>query len=87
MGLGFPGFHPFGTQPSLRVALSEGGEEAFARAEAQAARQAQAVAQRAQAGGEVPRLMRLQSAFGLDRFELDALLIYLAPALDLRYCA
>ncbi len=80
-GLGFPGLHPFGVQPSLRAALSEGGEGAFARAEAQA------VAQRAQAGGEVPRLMRLQSAFGLDRFELDVLLIYLAPALDLRYCA
>lgn len=35
--------------------------------------------------GEIPRLMLLARAFRLDRFDLNILLLALAPAIDLRY--
>jgi ATP-dependent 26S proteasome regulatory subunit len=58
---------------------------AFAQAEAQAARHAQAWVETAQRQGQTLRLIHLATAFGLDRFELDAFLICLMPTLDLRY--
>jgi hypothetical protein len=57
----------------------------FEQAIAAAARQAEALANKATDQGRPPRLRSLALAFGLDRFELDTLLICLAPALDLRY--
>ncbi len=43
------------------------------------------LADEAAADGESLRFLRLGELFGLSRFELDALLICVAPALDLRY--
>ncbi len=64
-----------------------GAEEAgsFAEAEAQAADRARALAETARLQGQPTRLERLAATFGLDRFEIDTLLICLAPTLDLRY--
>ncbi len=58
---------------------------AFAQAEAQAARHAQAWVETAQHQGQTLRLIHLATAFGLDHFDLDAFLICLMPTLDLRY--
>jgi SpoVK/Ycf46/Vps4 family AAA+-type ATPase len=38
-----------------------------------------------QAEGQTPRLIQLMETFNLDQFEIDALLICLAPTFDLRY--
>ncbi len=76
---------PFGASWGQMAALPPEEAEAFAQAEAQAARQAQQLAETARQEGQAPRLERMATAFGLDRFDLDALLICLAPALDLRY--
>ncbi len=46
---------------------------------------AQALQQAAQEQGQTLALKRLVEVFGLEQFELDALLICLAPALDRRY--
>ncbi|MCL4298062.1 MAG: ATP-binding protein [Anaerolineae bacterium] len=59
--------------------------EQFNLALAEAAGQAGAWVETAQQQGRRLRLVHLVDAFGLTRFELDALLICLAPALDLRY--
>jgi hypothetical protein len=64
----------------------EASEKApFDRAERQASLQAKAVAEAARCQGHTVRLLRLARTFGLDQFDLDVLLICLAPALDLRY--
>lgn len=60
-------------------------DQALERAEAECAARAAALAASARSCGRPTRLESLAQAFGLDRFELDALLICLAPALDLRY--
>jgi len=75
----------FGASWGQMAALPPGEAEAFAQVEAQADRQAQQVAEAARQEGQVLRLERLATVFHLDRFDLDALLICLAPALDLRY--
>jgi hypothetical protein len=75
----------FGTSWGQMVALPPEEAQAFAQADSEATRQAQAVAELAHCQGQVPRLERLAAAFGLDRFDLDTLLVCLAPALDLRY--
>ena len=76
---------PFGASWGQMAALPPGEAEAFAQADVQAARQVQRLAKAARQDGQVVRLERLATAFSLDRFDLDALLICLAPALDLRY--
>jgi hypothetical protein len=75
----------FGTSWGQMVALPPDKRQAFDRAESEATRQAQALAELAHRQGQVLRLERLAAAFGLDRFDLDTLLVGLAPALDLRY--
>jgi len=59
--------------------------QAWALAESESAARAAALAEAARSRGQAPRLELLAQAFGLSRFEVDALLICLAPALDLRY--
>jgi len=59
--------------------------QAWALAESELAAQAAALAEAARNRGQASRLELLAQAFGLSRFEVDALLICLAPALDLRY--
>jgi SpoVK/Ycf46/Vps4 family AAA+-type ATPase len=54
-------------------------------AQEEAARQGQMVVEQAQRQNQMVRFAYLVQAFGLDDFERDALLICLAPALDLRY--
>jgi SpoVK/Ycf46/Vps4 family AAA+-type ATPase len=76
---------PFGTNWGQTVALEPEEAQAFAKAQAQAARQVQSLAETARCQGHTPRLEHLAIAFGLDRFEVDTLLICLAPTLDLRY--
>jgi ATP-dependent 26S proteasome regulatory subunit len=76
---------PFAGSWGQTVDLSPEEETASASAEDEAARQAQALVETAQSQGLIPRLTRLALAFGLDRFDLDTLLICLAPTLDLRY--
>jgi hypothetical protein len=51
----------------------------------QATRRAVALSETAQQKGEILRLEHLASVFGLNQFELEALLICLAPAFDRRY--
>ena len=56
-----------------------------AQAWAEAAQRAEAVAKAARRQHEPLRLSRLAATFGLDVFEIDALLVCLAPEIDLRY--
>lgn len=67
------------------VALEPGEEQAFHQAETRTLQQVETVVETARNQGQTPRLLRLMEAFELDRFELDAFLICLAPTLDLRY--
>jgi hypothetical protein len=76
---------PFAGSWGQTVDLSPEDEKALANVEDEAARQAQALVETAQSQGLIPRLIHLALVFGLDRFDLDTLLICLAPTLDLRY--
>jgi hypothetical protein len=76
---------PLGTNWGHSGVLGAGEAEAFAEEERRARLQSKALAETARCQGHTVRLVRLASAFGLDDFEVDALLICLAPALDLRY--
>ena len=76
---------PFGANWGQMAALPPEEAQAFAQTEAQAANQAQELAEAAHRAGHALRLEHLAGAFGLSRFDVDALLICLAPALDLRY--
>jgi hypothetical protein len=76
---------PFGTSWGQTVTSGPKGAETLAKAESQAMRQSRALAETARCQGKTVRLEHLATAFDLDRFEVDALLICLAPALDLRY--
>jgi ATP-dependent 26S proteasome regulatory subunit len=76
---------PPGTSWGQMIALSPAEAEAFARAEEMAADQARSLAEVAHQEGEMLRLECLAAAFDFDAFDLDTLLICLAPALDLRY--
>ncbi len=76
---------PFGSNWGQLVTLPAAEARAFAEAEAQAAQQAAWLADQARRQGQPTRLEQLATTFGLERFELDALLLCLAPALDLRY--
>ncbi|HFD38475.1 MAG TPA: ATP-binding protein [Anaerolineae bacterium] len=76
---------PLGTSWGQTVSLPPEEEAAFAQAYAQAADRAQAVRDAARKQGHTLRLDRLAAAFDLAPFDYDALLVCLAPALDLRY--
>lgn len=67
------------------AALPAEDQHAFDIALRQAEQQARALKRAARAQGEISRLEQLMTAFELEPFELDALLICLAPCLDLRY--
>ncbi|MBI1881073.1 MAG: ATP-binding protein, partial [Chloroflexi bacterium] len=69
-----------------QIATLETAEaQAFASAQTEATRRVQLIKEAAHQRGYAPRLERLTAAFGLNPFELDALLTCLAPTLDLRY--
>ncbi len=76
---------PFATSWGQTVALDPAEEQAFSDALLQTAQQAQSLAETARQQGHPLRLGHLAHVFGLDRFDLDTLLICLAPTLDLRY--
>ncbi len=76
---------PFAATWGQMVSLDSLETEAFAAARDQAIQQAQTLAETAEKQGHMLRLKHLTTAFGLSRFELNTLLICLAPALDLRY--
>lgn len=59
--------------------------QTFHQVEEQAALQARAIGEAARCQGYPTRLDRLSEIFQLDPFDIDALLICLAPTLDLRY--
>jgi len=76
---------PLGGNWGQTVALPPDEAEAFAQTEAEAEQKIQIATQNAHQRSYLTRLQHLTRAFNLDRFELDTLLICLAPALDLRY--
>ena len=76
---------PLGTSWGHLAVPNRSETETYAHAESQAALQAKALAEAARRQGHTVRLEHLQRAFGLDRFEVDTLLVCLAPSLDLRY--
>jgi ATP-dependent 26S proteasome regulatory subunit len=67
------------------VSLNPDEEAAFQSAKVKAAERAHQVSELAHKDGVTPRLERLANTFQLDGFDLDVILICLAPALDLRY--
>ncbi|MBE7555650.1 MAG: ATP-binding protein [Anaerolineales bacterium] len=76
---------PLGYSWGQTTTLEPDEVQAFSAALAEASRQVQLISETARQRGHILRLERLATAFGLNRFELDALLICLAPTLDLRY--
>ena len=76
---------PFGTSWGQTVQLAENEKNAYAQALRKVEEQAQSLLCAAQNQGRNLRLDLLQRTFGIDRFDLDVLLVCLAPALDLRY--
>jgi hypothetical protein len=76
---------PFATSWGQSAVLSSDETQRFKDLEAAAERGVQAAVKRARREGQTLRLEELATRFGLDRFELDAFLICLAPQLDLRY--
>jgi hypothetical protein len=76
---------PLGVSWGQLVDLESEEEQVFADSLAEASRQAASLAEAARRQGQIPRLEHLAVTFGLDRFDLDTLLICLAPSLDLRY--
>lgn len=67
------------------VTLEDDEEAAYRRALAEIEEQIQTLGQSPDRHNKTFRLKNLQQTFGLDQFDLDALLVCLAPALDLRY--
>jgi hypothetical protein len=76
---------PFAGNWGQMINLSPEQAQAFDHAESAARQHAEQIAQTAQQHNQPLRLRQLQETFGLDQFEVDALLICLASALDLRY--
>ena len=76
---------PIGSNWGQTVILTEEEEEALAQAAAQAMERIQAITGKAEKMGYPLRLQHLAQTFGLNRFDLDVLLLCLAPSLDLRY--
>jgi hypothetical protein len=76
---------PFGTSWGQSAALSPKERQTYATALKKAQDLARTVVETAKGQGQTLRLLHLTKTFGLDRFDLDTLLICLAPTLDLRY--
>lgn len=76
---------PFATSWGQTVTLEPAEAETFDQAEAAAQRQIEALVEQYQAQGQITRWRYLAAIFELDRFDLDVLLICLAPLFDLRY--
>ncbi len=76
---------PFSSNWGQTVTMPPEEEQVFVEAEAQAVHRVQTIVETARDQGQTLRLRHLATAFGLDCFELDTLLIGLAPTLDLRY--
>ncbi|MEW5960307.1 MAG: hypothetical protein AB1801_21485, partial [Chloroflexota bacterium] len=76
---------PFSGHWGQTAMLAPEEDRAFAEAEAQATGLTRSLVEMAQSQEQTLRLTHLAAAFGLDRFELDTLLVCLAPTLDLRY--
>ena len=77
--------NPIATSWGQTAALTPDAAEALTEAENEANRRAQELFELARSRGEPVRLIYLAAVFGLDRFDLDILLVCLAPTLDLRY--
>jgi ATP-dependent 26S proteasome regulatory subunit len=75
----------FGTTWGTGFRLDQSEEAAFSRAMHSATKLARILVDEAESQETQPRLTWLAEAFALDSFDLDALLICLAPTLDLRY--
>lgn len=67
------------------AALDADEVQAFAKAEADVAQAGQIFLEQMKQQGQVSRLRQVAQTFGLNAFEVDTLLICLAPTLDLRY--
>ena len=78
-------YRPFAVSWGQTASLPPEDEAAFAAALKQAEAQVQAVRDAARTKGRVLLLDRLAATFGLAPFDRNALLVCLAPALDLRY--
>ncbi|RME79440.1 MAG: ATP-binding protein [Chloroflexi bacterium] len=76
---------PFATSWGQSVQMDPAEAGSFLQAEASAQQQIEAVLRQAQAQGRQTRWQSLTTMFNLTRFEQDALLVCLAPALDSRY--
>ncbi len=76
---------PFGLSWGQTVTLDPDEAESFSRAEAEITARTQELAELGRQRNQITRLEYLALAFDLDRFELDVLLVCLAPTLDLRY--
>ncbi|MCB0208687.1 MAG: ATP-binding protein [Anaerolineae bacterium] len=76
---------PLGGNWGQGVALSPEEAKLFGKAKAKAEAESNNLMQLATDQGQTLRLLTLASAFNLDRFAVDVLLIALAPTLDLRY--
>ncbi len=76
---------PFAGSWGDTVTLSAEEERSFADELARASQRARSLIEEAEQRKVPLRLLHLAHVFGLDRFDLDAFLICLAPSLDLRY--
>lgn len=76
---------PFGASWGHTVTLEPEIAASFEQAKAQIGHQSQAISKEARRQNQILRLEYLSWAFNLSRFDLDVLLICLAPTLDLRY--
>ncbi|RPI31984.1 MAG: hypothetical protein EHM70_10090, partial [Chloroflexota bacterium] len=76
---------PLATSWGQTVVLPAAEEQMFVQAYHNACQNAQSLVEHAHSVGVQPRLEQLAQTFGLDRFDIDVLLICLAPAMDLRY--
>jgi hypothetical protein len=76
---------PFGTSWGQTATLKSEDKRAYATALERAESLVQSVVETAQQQRQTLRLVHLANTFGLDRFDLDTLLICLAPTIDLRY--
>ena len=76
---------PFSGNWGAAVQVDQGVVEDLSKARATAVATAHRIAEQTYAAGQIPRLDYLAQRFGLDEFEVDALLLVYAPAFDLRY--
>ncbi len=76
---------PFGLNWGGTAALTPEDADTLEAAARQFEQSAAALAEQGQRTGRRPRLLQLADTFGLERPDLDLLLVVLAPALDLRY--